>query len=75
MTKVPFFFKLYMLGTISFFEKSVNALKNNKVFRCVKTRISVSTFNFGGENQFFRIKIYRKSNAGNNKFLFINVSV
>ncbi len=74
MPKVPFFFKLYMLWAISFFEKPVNTLKNNKVFRCIKTIVAVSTFDFAWINQLFSIKINFKRNAECIKLLFVFIS-
>ncbi len=44
MPKMPFFLQLNMLGTITFFEKSVYAFKNNKILRSIESIVSFSSF-------------------------------
>ena len=54
---MPFFFKFYVFGTISFFKKTIYAFKNNKVFRSIETVVALSAFDFFRKYYFLAIKI------------------
>lgn len=54
---MPFFFKLYMFGTITLFEQAIYALKHNEVFGLLKIIVALTTFYFNRIYEFFGRKI------------------